>query len=503
MKKIENITGTVGILLVFAALIWYSITRLWEVYHWIFLIVGLIGVGYFLFAYFTKREKKFSSRSFKYGSNVLIQVVIVLFIVGLLAFLTTRRHYRSDLTQNSLYSLSDQTEKILANLEREVEIKAFFKPTDQRIAKDLLDEYSYRSTNLNYEMIDPDEEPGLVKQYGVTAYNTLVIESGAKRETITELDETNVTNALIKVTREQDKVIYFLTGHGERSIRDDSPQGLKTAAEAIKKENHLVREINLARRGSVPDSCTVLAIVSPATELFASELDSIKKYVDEGGKLLVLVDPDRAKNLISLMDQYHVTIGNDMVIERSALSQILGAGPGIPLVNQYAENHVITKEFQVMTFFPYTSSVTPHDDKGGYTITELAKTSESTFAEVEYMSGRARYDEDIDKRGPISIAVMVEKDLAKGKLALAILGDSDFASNAYFQQQGNGNFFLNIINYLAEEEDLISIRPKQVDDRRLTLTQADVSTLFYLVVIAIPLLVVIFGVVIFFRRNRA
>jgi ABC-type uncharacterized transport system involved in gliding motility auxiliary subunit len=421
----------------------------------------------------------------------------------MLAFITTRQHYRSDLTKNRLYSLSDQTEKLLTNLDRDVEIKAFFKPADQSGARDLLDEYNYRSGSLNYELIDPDEEPNRVKQYGVNAYNTLIVESGVKRELITDLNETNVTNAIIKVTREQDKLIYFLSGHGERAIGDDSPQGLKMATEAIKKENHLVRELNLARTGSIPDSCTVLAIVTPQTDLFPSELDTIKKFIDDGGKLLVMVDPDRGGNLAGFLDQYHVTIGKDMVIERSAMSQIMGAGPAIPIVNQYDANHAITKEFSAMTFFPYTSSVTPKEDKGGFTITELAKTSGSSWAETDYSTGKVGYDEASDKRGPITIAALVEKELVKGKSALVIFGDSDFATNAYFQQQANGNLFLNTINYLAEEEDLISIRPKQVEDRRLTLTQADVSTLFYLVVIAIPLLVVILGVVIFFKRNRA
>ena len=503
MKKIDNIIGIAGFVMTVAALIWYSITRLWEVYHWILLVLGVAGIAYFLFTYYTKREKRLSTQSIKYGSNILVQIIVVLLIVSLLAFLTNKRTYRNDLTKNQLYSLADQTRQILADLPGNVQIKAFFKPADERVAKDILDEYSYRSSSLSYEIIDPDKEPNLARQYGITAYNTVVVESGLKREMITELNETNVTNAIIKVTREQDKVIYFLTGHGERRISDQSPQGLSMAVEAIKNENHLVKELNLAQRGSIPDSCTVLTIVSPINNLFPSELDTIKQFVDGGGKLLVMVDPDRTANLDAFMAQYAITIGKDMVIERSPLSQILGAGPGIPLVNEYDENHPVTQDFQVMTFFPYTSSLLVNEDRGGYRITELARTSSSTFAEKDYTSGTARYDEGIDLKGPITIAAIIEKDLNSGKSAIALFGDSDFASNAYFNQQGNANLFLNTINFLAEEEDLISIRPKQIDDRRLTMTQANVTTVFYLVVIAIPLLVVITGVAVFFRRNRA
>ncbi|MEJ2053159.1 MAG: GldG family protein [Calditrichaceae bacterium] len=503
MKKMDNIIGGVGLVLTIGTLIWYSITRLWEIYHWILIVLGAAGIGYFIFVYIKNRKAEFSSRSLKQGSNVLVQVIVFVAIVAMIAFITTRRHYRADLTKNNLYSLSDQTDKVVSGLKKDVDIKAFFKSSDQNVATDLLDEYAYRSDKLKYELIDPDEEPAIRKKYGITSYNSLVVESGAKKEMITDMNETNLTNAIIKVTREQDKVIYFSTGHGERLVSDKSAEGLSTAADAIKNENHLVREINLAVQGSIPDSCTVLVIASPTTDFFPTELDTIKSFLDNGGKALIMFDPDRGGNLHNFVQNYKVTVGNDMIIEPSAISQLFGGGPAVPIVQNYDKNHAITKDFGVMTFFPYASSVTPEQDKGGYNITTLLKTGKNSWAETDYSTGKVGFDENQDTPGPVGIDVIVEKDVPAGKMALDIFGDSDFATNAYFKQQGNGNLFLNTINYLAEEEDLISIRPKQVDDSRLTLTQADVSTLFYLVVITIPLLVVILGVVIFFRRNRA
>ena len=271
MKKMDNIIGGAGLFVTIATLIWYSITRLWEIYHWILIVLGVVGLGYFIYQYIVNRKKELSTRSLKQGSNVFVQVIVFLAIVGMVAFITTRRHYRADLTKNNLYSLSDQTDKIVTGLDKEVQLKAFFKTSDQKMATDILDEYAYRSGNLSYELIDPDEEPTINKKYGVKAYNSVIVECGYKRELITELNETNLTNAIIKVTREQDKVIYFLTGHGEKSITDASPQGMKDATEAIKKENHLVREINLAMCGTIPDSCTVLVIASPQTDLFQTE----------------------------------------------------------------------------------------------------------------------------------------------------------------------------------------------------------------------------------------
>jgi ABC-type uncharacterized transport system involved in gliding motility auxiliary subunit len=215
-----------------------------------------------------------------------------------------------------------------------------------------------------------------------------------------------------------------------------------------------------------------------------------------------MLDPDHPRDVAAFFENYSVKIGNDIVIDASGVGRLFGAGPAMPLVSQYDKDHGITKGFSVMTFYDRASSVTPMEDKGGYTITELLKTSSNSWGETDWSTGRVAFDEDKDVKGPISIGVVVEKDVDDGKTALAIFGDSDFAMNGHFDNQGNSDLFLNTINYLAEEEDMISIRPKQLDDRRLTLTQANVSSIFYLVVITVPVLVIILGVVIFLRRNR-
>jgi ABC-type uncharacterized transport system involved in gliding motility auxiliary subunit len=505
MKTYDKITGIVGAVIFLFSLVLYSIENIWGVFNWVALLLGLAGFGYFLFKYYKNREKGISTRSLQYGSNVLVQVIIVIGIMGFLAFITTRQNFRSDWTINKLYSLSDQTNKIMEGLDKEVRITAFYKAGEQRGAKDLLDEYAYRSNNLNYEFVDPDEKPQIARQYQVTKYNTLIVESGLKKEMVETLSEANLTNAIMKVTRDRDKMICFLSGHGERSITDEGKNGYSLAVAAIKKENHLVKEMNLVEKmganQGIPDSCTVLVILSPKASFFPGELDSIKTFLDNGGKLLLLLDPDHGPDIAEFAAQYGVKVGKDMVVDASGVGQLFGAGPGMPLVTTYDQNVPITKDFSIMTIYPLTSSVTPMEDKKGYDIKTILKTSKNSWGEVDF-PGEVSFNEGKDLPGPVSIAVLVEKKSGNKKTSIAIFGDSDFASNGYFQNEGNANIFLNTINYLAEEEDLISIRPKDFEDRRVTLTQAEVSTLFYLIVIAIPLLVVITGVVFYIRRGK-
>lgn len=495
----NSITGISGIILLAAAIIWYSISQIWGITNWILLVLGAAGIFYFVFYYYKDREKHFSQQSLKKGSNVAVQIIVMLLIISMIAFITNRRNWRADWTEDSLFSLADQTTKILEGLDRPVELKAFFRTSDRSNIKTRLDEYSYYSSNLNYEFIDPDQEPNRVKQYGITQLNTIVAESGIKREMITEASESNITNAIIKVTREQDKVIYFTTGHGERSVSDQSSEGLLMAVEAIQKENHIVRSINLVSRGSIPDSASVIAVVAPKTDFFPMELDYLAAYVEKGGKLLLMLDPDSPQGIKNFAENYNVTVGNNMVIDASGLGQLFGSGPGVPIIQTYDTEHAITQGFEVMSFFPYTASVIASEDQAGWSVTELAKTSSNSWAEADYGSGEVSFDPRLDIKGPVNVAAISQKENS----VVAIFGDSDFAKNAYFNQQGNGNLFLNTINFLAEEEDLISIRPKQPQDRRLTLTQAEVSTIFYLVVVAIPLLLVIAGVVVVLKRNRA
>jgi ABC-type uncharacterized transport system involved in gliding motility auxiliary subunit len=507
MKLIDKIVGGIALLALLFSLVFYSIRNVWNLVNWITISLGIIGLAYFLYVYFTKREKAISVRNLQYGSGVLVQGLIVFGIVALLAFITVRQHFRSDWTKNKLYSLADQTDKILEGLDKDVQILAFYKGADQPAVRDILEEYAFRSPKLKYKFVDPDQQVQLIRQYEIRNYNTIVVECGLRREKVEEFNESNLTNAILKVTREREKVVYFLSGHGERSITDAGVEGYKSAAEAIQKENYQVRDLslimNIAQGKGIPDSCTVLAIVNPLSNMLPVEFDTIKSYLDRGNKAIILLDPEHQDDLAAFLAGYKVTVGRDLVVDASGMGQIVGTGPGMPLVGEYDQSIAITKGFGVMTFYPYTSSITPMADAGGYDIKTLLKTTSNSWAEVDFAatSKEVSFDENKDKAGPITIGVLIEKSIGNKKLSLVVIGDSDFAKNGYWGKLGNADLFLNIINYLAEEEDLISIRPKDLDDSRLNMTTANVKTVFYLI-FAIPVLVIIGGVVFYIKRSR-
>lgn len=501
MKRHSNLALIVGILLFVYSLINYSLNQIWDWVSTLSLVAGMIigGIGIYYILKF--REKEVSVQTIKYGTNLIISTVVFVGILVLLAFITTRHHARTDLTGAGLFSLADQTKTVLNDLNKPVTIYGFYKESDQVSAKDVLDEYTYRSNQIHVEFIDPNEKPQIARQYQVTQYNTIIVESGPKTETITELSESNLTNAIMKVTRELDKVVYFTTGHGEVEIENEGAQGFKTFADGVKKENYLVKTINLAQEKVIPEDCSVLVIASPKSDFFEFELDTIASYLAGGGKLMGLIDPQWKPAIANFLKKYKIEVGDNIVVDATGLGQLFGMGPEVPLVSSY-EDHEIFKEFNTMTFYPVACSVRPMDEGDSrVTTTVLFKTSQNSWGESNYQGRQVSFDEPDDVKGPVPIAVVATKTVGSKKSQVLVIGDSDFAKNAYIKNSGNYDLALNLINWLAEEEDMITIRPKEIDDRRVNLTQKQSKTILYLSVIGLPLAIIIAGAVVYFKRR--
>jgi ABC-type uncharacterized transport system involved in gliding motility auxiliary subunit len=458
-----------------------------------------------------------TGRQAKYGINTGVAILLFVGILILVNFVSNRHHLRTDLTEAGTFSLADQTLKILDGLERDVEVHAFFQVPDRRL-EDLMTEYRLRSDHFDFEFVDPDRRPEVAKAYDVKKYGTVVVESGEKTEVLEDVTEEKLTNAILKVSREGKKKIYFLQGHDERDIDNIDRDGYNAAKQALESENYEVATLNLARageegeEGGVPEDCATLVVASPKVDLFPHEVEQIEAYLEGGGSVLVMVDPAPAVGLESFLAGWGVDVGNNIVVDASGVGRLFGAGPTIPLVTDYP-NHKITRGFNVMTFFPLARSVTPAKDASGADRPQtLLRTTPRSWGETNMDSESFRLNDGVDLRGPVSLAVAITRKTesaadsaseASGEDAarMVVVGDSDYACNSYFSVSGNRDLFLNIVNWLAEEEDLISIRPKQKEDRRVSMTAGETRFVFYLTVIALPLIVLGAGVVVKMRRR--
>jgi gliding motility-associatede transport system auxiliary component len=475
-------------------------------------------------------RQAFTWRTLKYGSHASLFTVIVLAVVCILYSLAMQHNKRFDVTQAKRFTLAEQSVKLLQGLSYPIKVIGFYSlaERDRETFTDLIKQYAQHTDKLSYEVIDPDRQPALAKQYDITAYNTVVVEGNGKKEKISRVEEATLTNAILKVTRTTKKVVYFMTGHGEPALTDSERTGYSVAKQALEEQNYTVQELVLARQPQVPDDAAVVIVAGPRRDLLESEMEALSTFLGRGGHLFVMLDPETVPGLVTFVKRYGIEVGNDVVIETNPLGRLIGGDYLMPVVMTY-ERHAITKELgNVMTMFPVVRSVQVAKElPQGITAQGLAMTSTESWAETDLKAlheGHVAFDSDSDRRGPLSIAAVAtisadkagtsastseaseqpEKETSATPRAarLVVLGDSEFANNNLFPVQGNGNFFLNTVSWLAEEEDLIAIRPRKGGGSGpVMLTAAQAPLIFWLPVVLLPLGVLGTGAVVFVRRK--
>jgi ABC-type uncharacterized transport system involved in gliding motility auxiliary subunit len=429
----------------------------------------------------------------------------VLGIIGLVEAVSYRHSARVDLTENKRHSLSPQTIQLLRSLKTDVNAVGFFR-SDQpgkRVAEDLFKQYArYANGKFTWKAVDPDREPGLARRYGVEAYGTVVLETKAKSEKVTDAEEEKLTNGLIKVTREGKRSVYVVQGHGEPDLASTERQGFSEAKAAMERANYEVKPLVLAREGKIPDDAALVIEAGPRNDLFAPEMEALDGYIKRGGKLLVMVNPFQNEGLKKDLLRYGIELGDNLVIEPNPIGRLFGIGPEVPIVQQY-ESHPITRDLGgVSTLFPLTRSVSPTKSPvQGVTVQPLARTSTQSWGETDRAAlqrGEAKPDPQ-DPPGPLSVAVVATKDKAR----IVVYGTANVAANQFLNLQGNRDFFLNSVSWLAEEEDQISIRPRDTRQTPVFLSAQQAQAAFLLPVVILPAIPIVGGIVAVIRRRAA
>lgn len=530
-ERLSGILGWVGIALVLGALVVrFALPEQQEVWYWS-AVAGIAVVGLYILTQWRDIFGAFGPRRAKYGALATSSVILGLGILTAVNFVLARQNKRWDLTAAGQYSLSDQTVQVLRSLDAPVRIIVFGRDIEFPTYQDRLAEYEYTSPLVSLEFVDVDKEPLQAQQYDIQSYGTIVFEYEDRVERVVSDTEQELTNALIKVVEGEEVKAYFVQGHGERSPEGTDRDGLSALSESLRLDNFTVDTVVLAQTGNVPADASVVIIAGPTIDYLPGEIEVLRDYLEAGGKALFLLDPpsdpettDQAA-LLSLATEWGISVGDDVVIDSSGVGQLLGADVTVPVAASYPP-HPITENFALLTAFPLARSVRPESvGTTGRVAQTFIETSERSWAETdmaELASGEVSAGGD-DTEGPISIgaavSVAVEREDLLGVPAdedaaetadedeptlearVAVIGDSDFATNGVLGIQGNRDLALNTINWLAQQENLISIRPRQPEDRRITLTadqqwRVQVMTLFM-----IPAVVIGLGLLTWYRRR--
>ena len=534
-ERLSGLLGWVGIALVMGSLLLRFTMPAEQGVWWWSAVAGIIVIGLYALTQWRDIVGSFSRRQTRYGALATSSVVLALGILVAINFVLLRQNRRWDLTAGGQYSLSDQTVRILESLDAPIRVIVFGRDVEFPAYRDRLAEYEYRSSQVSLEFVDVDKEPLLARQYDVQSYGTVLFEYEDRIERVVSNEEQALTNALIKVVEGQELRVYFIEGHGERSPNGTERDDYGGLGEALKRDNLQVDTVVLAQTGEVPSAASVVVVAGPTNDYLPGEIDALRAYLEQGGKVLFLIDPPNGPaaipqpNLIALISEWGIELGNDVVVDVSGVGQLLGTDATVPVAATYP-SHPITDDFALLTAFPLARSVSPSSSGAGERVAQVfVETSERSWAETDLTELEARevQMDDDDRPGPISIAAAVaveidgpdtqeptEDDAAStdptededvdpptAEARVAVIGDSDFAANGSLGIQGNRDLALNTLNWLAQQENLISIRPRQPEDRRITLTADQQLRVTWLSLLMIPAAVIGAGLFTWWRRR--
>ena len=489
--------GIVGAFALAGGYLRYSITEQMGKLNAGLMIAGGVLLLVAIVANFGAILQSSQRRSTRLGANSIAMTVAVLAILGFANFLGYRHHKRFDLTSEKLYTLSDQTKKVLLGLQKDVKVLHFNK-TDDGVA-DVIEEYRNLSNRITYEKVDLQARPEMANQFrGVRPGETLVAAAN-RHEKVASVDEQSLTSAIMKVTRDKAKTICSVEGHGERELMGGGPEGYSDVNTLVKNDNYDTKSINLSANNLLLSECSVVILAGPKKPLLQSETETLSKYLADGGKILLAVDPDNDPDIDDLLKDWNIELRKDIVIEPTI--RMAGAGPALVVGRDYA-SHAITKNLStnLPVVFPLTQSLKSDSSKSEITINELIKTSANGYGKTDIKTDNIAPVEGKDNKGPLTLALAASKKGSGKDARLVVLGDSDFASNLYQRRYGNSDFFVNSINWLAEEEDLISIRPKSMTSRSVELSSVAQNLLFWLTIF-LPISVLGLGAAMWWKRR--
>jgi len=521
LQRIVSIVGWIGTALVFGAVAIRFTRPEWDQYATWGAWAGLALVVLYTLGQWREILNYFRRRQARYGAMATTGVLAALAIAVGANYLGARQNKRWDLTASRQNSLSEQTIKVLQGLQSPVKFTVFDRQTDFDRFRTRLDEYAYQSRNVSVEYIDPDTRPVVAKEYGIEAYGTVVVDYMGRRERVTSDTEQDLTNAVIKTLSGQARKVYFLQGHGEKEPNDTERDGYSALSGMLRRDNYMVERLVLAQQKDVPDDATVVIVGGPTTDILPAELEALRRYLARAGKLMVLIDPPvgsqpaQLPNLDALITEWGVTLGSNVVVDISGATN----EPSIAVAATYPQ-HAITERFATLTIYPLARTVEPvSGGVNGRTPQTIVETSRGSWAEANLASlstGITMDEASGDKQGPLSVAVAVSAavdggapaegtppaaDTQKPETRVVVFGDSDFASNAYAGVPGNPNLFANAVNWLAQQENLIAIRPTEAEDRRVTMTPRQQTMAFLTSILFIPALVFAAGVYTWWRRR--
>lgn len=455
--------------------------------------------------------KGVKARQTKYAAYATTYVLVVLAAVVVVNYLANRYSKSYDATANKRYSLSQETKKIVDGLKEPATITYFNVGSHFSEGKDILDEYKAISPKIHVKYVDPVKEPMLARQAGIRNEGTATVQVGDHTEIASDMTEEGLTGALIRDIKGNTRTICFVTGSGEHQTDDSSRDGESRFKDLLDRDSYQTKSISLIASATIPADCTAVVIDGPTRNYEGPEVNAIETYVENGGRAFFMLDPPLNVGpssigdndaLLSLLGSWGVTVDKDLVLDLNPIGQLYGFGGQVALVNSYGTQPIVADMKTTFTGFPLARSLSFRStDK--VSLEKLFDTSDTSFATTNLSSPKVNVKDPNNKRGPLTLGVAGTYNTGKSgsEGRFVVIGSSAWASNSFISFNGNGDLATNTINWLTSDEDLISIRPKAPEDRRITMTSAQLNMVRLISQFVLPLIVIAGGIFVWWKRR--
>ncbi|MBX2812893.1 MAG: GldG family protein [Myxococcales bacterium] len=483
------------------------------------LAIGNVGVGIACLCFYAATHRHLFFRAISGRSTPLIALEVAM-AVGVLGggfvinWLSAQNPIEWDLTEDGIYSLRPQSVAVAKRLNKTITIYAFYSRGENTrgILEQAIELYSLYTTQIDLKFINPDQAPAqLLKRFDINSRSTRIVfsdESSGSYTKIKHPTEEAITNALIQVAEKRQKKAYFVTGHGEPDIKDQTTDGYLSAATLLGNEGIVVESLALVNLSDVPDDASVVVIAGSQSPLLPNEAAAANVFLDRGGRMLVLVEPGHAHGLDNLLRSYGVAVEEHMIMDENPASKALGFGLDAPMIRKY-EPHPITDVMgNAFTMFFRARSLRPIEKLARINPTVLIRTEASAWAESNWQNATDFSKDENDVEGPVAMAIAVTKRTSTHpsrlteQARLVVVGDHHFASNRFSTIRGNIDFFVNTVNWLVGDEDRITIRPPKKTGDRLPLTERQQYGIMFFTVNLLPLVIIGVGFSVWAVRRR-
>jgi ABC-type uncharacterized transport system involved in gliding motility auxiliary subunit len=449
-------------------------------------------------------DSTIQARQTKYGAFVAVYLIVILAVIIAANWLADHHNKSVDVTANKQFTLSNETKKVTGNIKNDVTIYVFDKSDNYDRDRDMLDRYRNLSSKIKVDYVDPDKKPDVARVEGARAMGDIIVDNGVKRETAKGLTEEELTGALVRVSKSGARMACFVTGSGEHELSDTGRDGYSTLKDALEKNNYKTDSISLIEKPEIPKTCNLVVVSGPKHDYLQPALDALKMYVQAGGRAIfnfdaVLNAPDQklgeTPKLAALVSDWGITPNGDVILDLSSASRVFGQIS--PVVGSYEQHPIVRVMQDNATVYPLSQSLTVKSPAE-----KLFSSTADSYSLTNPKLPIKESDLSTAKKGPFVLGAVSTMGTGANQSRIVVVGSSSWITNSLMGAPvGNRDLILNMMNWLTSDEDLISIRPKEPEDRRLTVTGATMRILFMTSVILLPMIVIFSGVSVWWKRR--